>query len=132
MNIHSDEISYEAKLLSTFEGRRLFIMPGTTNGSYGIDTLATIAMMRDCEAVLEGAVFAFCHKSEKQIRFLVWDDGGYWLITRKIYNNTFVWPEKRADEQTIKATVGLIKLIINSAGSSRSSIIEQCLKMGEN
>lgn len=127
----SNNLSYEEQLLGTFAKRKLFIMPGTTSGRYGIDTLAALAMMHDPDAVYEGAVYAFCHRSRRQIRFLVWDDGGYWLITRKIYSNTFVWPETRADGSTISTAVAGIRMIFHSAGCGRKAIIEQCAKIAE-
>ena len=117
--------SFEEQMLSSFATRQLFIMAGTTNGRYGIDTLSALAMMYDSEAVYRGSVFAFCNKSKMQIRFLVWDDGGYWLITRKIYNNSFVWPESGADTQLIEATVAMIKMIFRSAGYSKKELMRR-------
>lgn len=132
MRMTSSARSYEEQLLNTFGDRRMFIMPGTTSGRYGIDTLAALAMMHDPDAVYEGAVFAFCHKSRMQIRFLVWEDGGYWLITRKVYSNTFAWPDAQSDGQAITAAVGVIRMILHSAGCGRKAIVEQCAKMAGN
>jgi transposase len=97
-------------------------MPGTTSGRYGIDSLSALAMMYDSDAVYRGSVFAFCHKSRMQIRFLIWDDGGYWLITRKIYSNSFIWPDSEADADLIKGSVAMIKRILRSAGYSKKEL----------
>jgi len=132
MDIHTREVAFEDQLLDTFGERRMFIMPGTTSGRYGIDTLAALAMMHGPDAVYEGAVFAFCHRSEKQIRFLLWEDGGYWLITRKIYNNTFSWPEAGTDGKAIAAAVSTIRMILHSPGYGRKAVMERCSKMAVN
>lgn len=121
MSVHTDE-SFEAQILSTFASRQLYIMPGTTSGRYGIDSLSALAMMYDSDAVYRGSVFAFCSKSRKQIRFLIWEDGGYWLITRKIYSNSFIWPDSEADADLIKGSVEMIKRILRSAGYSKKEL----------
>lgn len=112
MSVHTDG-SFEARMLSTFASRQLYIMPGTTCGRYGIDSLSALAMMYDPEAVYRGM----------QIRFLIWDDGGYWLNTRKIYSNSFIWPESEADTDLIKGSVALIKQILRSAGYSKKELL---------
>lgn len=126
MNTRSENTFFEDELLSSFSGRRMFIVPGSTCGRYGIDTLAAMAMMHGPDHVYEGAVFAFCHKSGMQVRFLLWEDGGYWLITRKIYSNSFAWPDSGEDGRAIVAATGLIRKILHSAGCSRKSVLEEC------
>ncbi len=93
-------------------------MPGTTSGRYGIDSLSALAMMYDSDAVYRGSVFAFCHTSRKQIRFHLgrW---GYWLITRKIYEQQLHLAEfPEADADLIKGSVEMIKRFC-SAGYSK-------------
>jgi transposase len=118
--------SYEDEILETFSRRRLHLVPGSTNGRYGVDMLAAIAMMGDPDAVYEGDVFVFCHKSARQIRFLVWDDRGYWLITRKIYSGAFVWPERKDDQSMVDASVRLVRTLLRSPGSDRKTVEEMC------
>lgn len=132
MSTLSRDQSYEEKLLSTFDDRRIFIIPGGTWGNFGIDSLAAIAMMASPEEVYAGSVFAFCHKTSRQIRFLLWDDGGYWLISRKIYSKSFAWPERADDCATIKASQNLISDILRSPGVSRKSIEDLCRRETEN
>lgn len=68
-------------LVKSLTDRRLFIKLGSTNERLGIDSLSAYAMAVESEAVLDGAVFAFCTKMHNQIRLLFWDNCGYWLIT---------------------------------------------------
>lgn len=125
MFAHDIDESFEAQLFSTFSKRELYIMGGTTNGRFGIDTLSALAMMHNSVAVYGGAVFAFCNVSKMQIRFLLWDDGGYWLITRKIYSNSFVWPQSNQDGHLIEATVAMLRMIFRSAGYSKKEVFRR-------
>lgn len=115
--------SYEDQILETFSNRRIFLVPGNTNGKYGIDGLATIAMMSDSDEVYKGSVFVFCNKSQRQLRFLLWENGGYWMITRKIFRKTFAWPTSKTGTRAIKSAISMIHLVLSSVGSSRGDML---------
>lgn len=115
--------SYENQILGTFSNRRIFLVPGNTNGKYGIDGLAAIAMMSNSDEVYKGSVFVFCNKSQRQLRFLLWENGGYWMITRKIFRKTFAWPSSKTGTEAIKSATSMIKLVLSSVGLGRGDML---------
>lgn len=124
MYIHTSDEEYEKKLLNTFNERRMFIVPGKTNGRYGIDSLASIATLSNTTALYEGAVFVFCNMGANEIKFLLYEDGSYWLIVRRIYSSTFSWPESKRDKEALESSKELIKRILHSPKISRKRIEE--------
>lgn len=121
--------SFTDILLDSLKGRRLFIKLGTTNGRLGIDSLSAYAMAVDADAVLGGAVFAFCTGMRNQVRLLVWDRGGYWLLTRKIYRGYFIWPERADDAGAVEACHGQLRLLLQAPGILRDEIRGTCAEL---
>jgi len=113
-------------LLGSLKDRRLFIKLGATNGRLGIDSLSAYAMAVDAEAVLEGAVFAFCTKMHNQIRLLLWDDGGYWLITKKVYRGWFIWPEANEQQESIAACYQQLRVLLTDTRALKDEVYKTC------
>jgi len=99
---------------------------GATNGRLGIDSLSAYAMAVDAEAVLEGAVFAFCTKMHNQIRLLLWDDNSYWLLTKKIYAGYYIWPERYEGRESIEACYAQLRILLEDSRSMRKEIKKTC------
>lgn len=118
--------SFTDTLVESLNNRRLFIKVGLTNGRLGIDSLSAYAMATDIDAVLDGAVFAFCSKMRNQIKLLVWDDGGYWLLNRKVYNGYFMWPEQVDDTESVQACWHQLRVLLNDGKSLRRAAQRTC------
>ncbi len=118
--------SFSEVLLESLADRRLFIKLGTTNGRLGIDSLSAYAMAVNSAAVLDGAVFAFCTKMRKQVRLLLWDHGGYWLLTRKVYRGTFVWPESSSDQEYIEGCYRQLRVLLQDTRSRKQAVFQVC------
>jgi transposase len=118
--------SFTDILLESLSERRLFIKLGTTNGRLGIDSLSAYAMAIHVEAVLDGAVFAFCSKMHNQMRLLLWDDGGYWLLQRKVYNGYFIWPESFNDRETVEACYAQLRMLLQDSKSLKRTARKTC------
>ncbi len=118
--------SFTDTLFESLKDRRLFIKVGLTNGRLGIDSLSAYAMATDIDAVLDGAVFAFCSKMRNQIKLLVWDEGGYWLLNRKVYNGYFIWPEQVDDTESIQACWQQLRVLLNDAKALRRTAQRTC------
>jgi transposase len=124
-------VSFTDTLLKSLRERRLFIKLGTTNGRLGIDSLSAYAMGTDSDAVLEGAVFAFCSKMHNQVRLLLWDEGGYWLLQRKIYNGYFIWPESYEDAQAVEACYEQLRILLKDTRSLKRAMKKTCNQLEE-
>ncbi len=62
----------------------------------GINGLAAIveqAMRRD---PLARAVYAFCNRRCNRIKLLLWDRNGFWLLSKRLEADRFVWPHAEA------------------------------------
>jgi len=123
--------SFTDVLLKGLADRRLFIKMGTTSGKFGIDSLSDYAMAVNADAVLDGAVFAFCTKMHNQVRLLLWDDGGYWLITRKIYRGYFIWPESAGDQESIEACYRQLRVLLQDSRAVKNTALRTCEELEE-
>ncbi len=118
--------SFTDILMDSLKGRRLFIKMGTTNGRLGIDSLSAYALAVEADAVLEGAVFAFCTKMHNQIRLLLWDDNAYWLLTKKVYAGYYIWPQRYDESESIEACYAQLRMLLEDSRSMRKKIRKTC------
>jgi transposase len=81
------------------------------------------------EAVLDGAVFAFCTKMHNQIRLLLWDRGGYWLLTRKVYRGFFIWPETFEDRESIQACYEQLRVLLEDSRALKREALQTCREL---
>lgn len=120
------ERTFEESFLDIISTRRIYLMAGATSGRYGIHALSALAMMYSSDEVFSGSVFAFCPKSRKQVRFIFWDDGGYWMVTRSIDRGCFFWPESRdATLEAVEPCIEGIRAILRSRSERRKDTMKR-------
>jgi len=62
-------------------------------GINGLAALVEQAMERD---PLARAVYGFCNRRCNRIKLLFWDRNGFWLLTKRLEADRFVWPAAQA------------------------------------
>lgn len=94
------------------EGRRIFFRPGATDGRCGIPTLSAYAMVEDMDALFEGAAFVFCSANRKSLKILIWEDDGYYLLSRRLTYGSFPWPRKGDDNAMARKSLDAIRYLL--------------------
>ena len=81
-----------------YDSMNFYIKPGNTDMRYGIDRLmVTVQKIMKMDPCMKDSMFMFCSKNRKNIKALVWDKNGFWLLNKKLVTGTFVWPDKSED-----------------------------------
>lgn len=115
-------------IISSLSDRRIFIKCGTQDFRCGIDALAQNAIVMNTDGFLEGAVFAFCSRSKKQIRIVFLDGCGYFMITRKLIDGIFQWPEKKEDLECCPTMIENLILLLSDPVTIESSKAKTMVK----
>lgn len=73
--------------------KRIILRTGRTDLRYGIDKLAALVRMEfGLEPLDEGTLFLFCGNKRDRIKGLIYEDGGFLLLTKRLTNGVFQWP----------------------------------------
>lgn len=115
--------------IHALEDRRFFIRVGNTDFRWGIDMLAACAVATNSDAALSGAVFVFCSKSRNQLRFLFWEGTGWWLLTRKILTQRFMWPQQNGDNISPEALFEQVRSLAADPGEYRATALKACSQL---
>jgi transposase len=86
-----------------FKGQtKVFLSPGSTDLRKSILGLSVLVESEMQLELFSGAVFGFCNRSRKLIKFLYWDNNGFCLWMKRLEKEQFQWPKKEA--QSIELT----------------------------
>lgn len=86
-------------MLSFSSSRRIFLARSATDMRRGIDTLASMVLGELGSDPRSGDCFVFVGRDRRRLKVLVWDQGGYWLYTRRLDAGTFAVP--RCEDPTM-------------------------------
>lgn len=113
----------EGTLLEFLRTRTVYAFPGIISGRWGIPMLSALAFGTSVEETYGGAVFVFCTTGGKQLKFLLWEDGGFWLVTRSIQQGTFAWPDADDGNPMVETVMENIRSVLASPGRKRGGMI---------
>jgi hypothetical protein len=116
-------------IINSLSDRRIFIKCGTQDFRCGIDALAQHAIIMNAEGFLEGAAFAFCSKSKKYVRIIFLQGSGYFMISRKLIDGKFSWPEKKEDLECCPAMIETLSLLLSDPISSEAIKAKKIVKI---
>jgi transposase len=79
----------------------IYVRPGYTDGRKSINGLVGIIHNEMQLDVLQGGLFIFCSKARTNIKCVLWDGVGFWLIQKRLVGYTFAWPNTEEDVMKI-------------------------------
>ena len=90
---------------------RIFLSAGPTDMRKGFDGLAHLVQSVLAEDPLSGHLFVFRNRRGDRLKILAWDQGGFWVLYKRLERGTFAWPgESHGDLVTIRSSDLLLLL----------------------
>lgn len=83
---------------------RVFTCLESVDFRKGIDSLAALCKVELGQDPRDGSLFLFCNHRRTAVKILVYDDGGYWLIMRRLSKGKLsYWPrENHIDSKALQ------------------------------
>lgn len=66
-----------------------------------IDGLAAICECHLHEQPLDGSLYVFTNRRKSAVKMLIWSNGGFLLLYKRLERGRFRWPEPDADRHTL-------------------------------
>ncbi|MGA1525760.1 MAG: IS66 family insertion sequence element accessory protein TnpB [Planctomycetota bacterium] len=80
-------------MLSLPPSVRIHLARGATDMRKQIDSLAAAVAHVLHEDPTSGHLFGFCNRGRNRVKFLYWEDGGFWLLHKRLESGRFIWPD---------------------------------------
>jgi transposase len=71
----------------------IYVRPGATDMRKAINGLSIIASEHMELDPLSGGLFLFCNRFRRNLKALLWDRNGFWLVQKKLERDRFPWPQ---------------------------------------
>lgn len=71
---------------------RIYVATGSTDLRRSIDGLAALVRERFDLDPLSGHLFLFRNRRGDRLKILAWDQGGFWVLYKRLERGTFAWP----------------------------------------
>lgn len=71
---------------------RIYLATGATDLRRSIDGLTALVRERFTLDPLSGHLFLFRNRRGDRIKILAWDQGGFWVLYKRLERGTFAWP----------------------------------------
>jgi transposase len=73
---------------------RIYVATGATDLRRSIDGLAALVRERFDLDPLSGHLFLFRNRRGDRLKILAWDQGGFWVLYKRLERGTFAWPDE--------------------------------------
>lgn len=102
---------------------KIYLACGATDMRKSINGLCQIVESTFKLSPYENVCFVFCNKSRNQIKILVWEQNGFWILLKRLEQGRFKWASAETD--TLTLDLRELRLLIDAPG------VEQKLKRKE-
>jgi transposase len=92
---------------------RIYVATGATDLRRSIDGLAALVRARFDLDPLSGHLFLFRNRRGDRLKILAGDQGGFWVLYKRLERGTFAWP---AEEDGVPVTMRSSDLLLLLAG----------------
>lgn len=90
---------------------RIYLATGVTDLRRSIDGLAALVRERFDLDPLSGHLFLFRNRRGDRLKILAWDQGGFWVLYKRLERGTFAWPAEDADAPVVLRSSDLLLLL---------------------
>jgi transposase len=92
---------------------RIYLAAGVTDLRRSIDGLSALVRDRLQLDPLSGHLFLFRNRRGDRLKILAWDQGGFWVLYKRLERGTFAWP---ADAQGAPVMIRSSDLLLLLSG----------------
>lgn len=79
-------------MLTLTGGLKIFLRREPTDMRLGYEGLSALAQNVFGQSPTSGHLFVFVNRSKNRSKMLLWDNGGFWLCSRRLEQGTFAMP----------------------------------------
>jgi transposase len=90
---------------------RIYLATGTTDLRRSIDGLSALVRERFDLDPLSGHLFLFRNRRGDRLKILAWDQGGFWVLYKRLERGTFAWPAEEDDAPVVLRSSDLLLLL---------------------
>jgi transposase len=90
---------------------RIYVATGATDLRRSIDGLAALVRERFDLDPLSGHLFLFRNRRGDRLKILAWDQGGFWVLYKRLERGTFAWPAEDDEAPVILRSSELLLLL---------------------
>ncbi|MGH6950453.1 MAG: IS66 family insertion sequence element accessory protein TnpB [Vitreimonas sp.] len=90
---------------------RIYVATGATDLRRSIDGLAALVRDRFDLDPLSGHLFLFRNRRGDRLKILAWDQGGFWVLYKRLERGTFAWPAEADGPSVILRSSELLLLL---------------------
>lgn len=104
--------SRDAAMLSFAGSLKVFVALEACDMRKGFNGLHALAAERLGEDPRQGAVFVFTNRRRTRLKLLYWDGTGLWVMTKRLEQGTFSWPQSAQPQATkLKLTAEALAML---------------------
>jgi transposase len=89
---------------------RIYVATGATDLRRSIDGLAALVRQRFDLDPLSGHLFLFRNRRGDRLKILAWDQGGFWVLYKRLERGTFAWPREDDGSVVLRSSELLLLL----------------------
>jgi transposase len=98
---------------------RIYVATGATDLRRSIDGLAALVRERFALDPLSGHLFLFRNRRGDRLKILAWDQGGFWVLYKRLERGTFAWP-RDADDTPVEMRPRDLLLLLSGVDLART------------
>ena len=87
-------------MLSFTGSLKVFVAVEACDLRKGFNGLHALVSERLAEDLKSGALFVFSNRRHTRLKIIYWDGTGIWLLTKRLEQGTFSWPQNLPPETT--------------------------------
>lgn len=87
-------------MLSFSGSLKVFVAVEPCDMRKGFNGLYAAVSQRLGEDPKSGALFVFCNRRHTRLKILYWDTTGLWILTKRLEQGTFFWPQVTDPQRT--------------------------------